>query len=297
MAVRAADEAVAAAPNHREARSLRMKAWESLQSPQTVKDANTVENGSPVRLSLAFPSVVPLGTETHLWQPARVADTSTRRYNPVSIGMPAGPTTPDGNLPLSKRFLLWIDGVGGYLVCLAPRVTFGQATADGPIDVPLFADVSRLHAEISRDDEGYVLESGRDVQVNGQSAKRTVLVCGDRITLGATCQLVFRRPVPISPTARLELVSGHRLPLAVDGVLLMAESLLLGAEGRVHVGLPDGVPGNVVLYRSKDGLGIRCEGSFIVDGRPCEGRSPLPLPCVVSTDRFTFAVEPIGARM
>ena len=52
--------------------------------------------------------------------------------------------TPDGAPP--KRFLLWIDGVGGYLICLGPRVTFGQATADGSVDVPLFADVSRLHA-------------------------------------------------------------------------------------------------------------------------------------------------------
>src|SRR5213078_2141129 len=51
--------------------------------------------------------------------------------------------------PLPKRFFLWVDGVGGYLVCLSPRVTFGQATAEGPIDVPLFADVSRLHAEVT----------------------------------------------------------------------------------------------------------------------------------------------------
>ena len=97
--------------------------------------------------------------------------------------------------------------------------------------MPLFADVSRLHAEVSRDGEGYVLESTRGVQVNGAAAARAVLKCGDRVTLGATCQFVFRQPVPISPSARLELVSGHRLPLAVDGVLLMADNLILGPGG------------------------------------------------------------------
>ena len=56
-----------------------------------------------------------------------------------------------------KRFLLWVDGVGGFLVCLNARVTFGQAVAEGPVDVPLFAELSKLHAELFRDAEGYVL--------------------------------------------------------------------------------------------------------------------------------------------
>src|SRR5262249_55615739 len=75
--------------------------------------------------------------------------------------LPPLTSSQSGNPALPKRFLLWVDGVGGYLVCLSHRVTFGQATSDGPIDVPLFADVSRLHAEITRDGEGYVVESGK----------------------------------------------------------------------------------------------------------------------------------------
>src|SRR5262249_59757954 len=60
--------------------------------------------------------------------------------------------------PLPKRFFLWIDGVGAYLVCLGNRVSIGQATGEGPVDVPLFADVSRIHAALTRDTEGYLLE-------------------------------------------------------------------------------------------------------------------------------------------
>lgn len=301
QAVKAADDAVAAAPSHREARSLRVRAWEALPRLASVSSG---EPSELVRLMIDGPSQAAPGDETRSWNPARPVvalpyhpATPTRNFGPAPSNGSVTSTAGEPPSTTAKRFLLWIDGVGGYLVCLSSRVTFGQATADGPIDVPLFADVARLHAEIARDEEGYVLESGREVQVNGHSAKRAVLACGDRITLGATCQLVFRKPVPISPTARLELVSGHRLPLAVDGVLLMAESLLLGSRTRSHVGLPSELPGNVVIYRTKEGLGVKYEGNFTIDGKPCQGRSPLSLPGVVSADRFTFAVEPVGVRI
>ncbi|MGL6096855.1 MAG: FHA domain-containing protein [Fimbriiglobus sp.] len=278
-----ADEAVAVAPNHREARSLRARAWDAVRPP-----------AEPALVRL---SVVSAGTdlghpETQSWVAANLAPTHRHGGSSSSSGSAGA-----AGVPHSQRFLLWIDGVGGFLVCLAPRVTIGQATGDGPIDVPVFADVSRLHAEISRDSEGYVLESGRDVRVNGQPTKRATLACGDRLTLGPTCQFVFRKPVAISPTARLELVSGHRLPQAVDGVLLMAESLILGPPGKSHVALADRDVGTAVIYRSKDGLGVKYDGRFAVDGRPCDGRSPLPLPGVVTGDGFTFAVEPVGPRL
>lgn len=198
---------------------------------------------------------------------------------------------------MPKRFLLWVDGVGGYLVCLANRVTFGQATGEAPIDVPLFADVSRLHAEITRDGEGYVVESTKSVLVNGQAATRSVLVSGDRVTLGTTCQFLFHKPVPISSTARLQLTSGHRLPVAVDGVLLMGNELMLGSGPEAHVVLP-GLPEAVLIYRSKEGLAVRVPGgSFRIDDQPCRDRARLPLPAVVSSDSFTFAVEPVPPRL
>src|SRR5437588_2113599 len=60
---------------------------------------------------------------------------------------------------------LWIDGVGGYLLCLSHRVTLGQALVDRQVDIALIADVSRHHATIQRDPEGYFLEAQRKVQI------------------------------------------------------------------------------------------------------------------------------------
>src|SRR5438876_748117 len=109
-----------------------------------------------------------------------------------------------------SRFLLWIDGVGGYLVCPKPRVTLGQPGGEPAPDLAILADVSRHHATIQRDSEGYFLEAIRKLALNGQPAEKAFLRSGDRLTLGSACQLVFTQPVPFSVSARLELVSGQR---------------------------------------------------------------------------------------
>jgi hypothetical protein len=192
-----------------------------------------------------------------------------------------------------RRILLWVDGVGGYLICLTNRITLGQATGEAPVDVPLLADVSRMHATLSRDPEGYVIEAARPILVNGKPQTRASLQPADRVTLGNSCQFLFQQPVPVSASARLDLVSGHRLPFSVSAILLMAESLVLGPGNQVHVPLPDRKD-NLVLFRHKDGLGLRCSGEFVIDGRRCKDRGALGLRASASGPDFTLAIEPAG---
>jgi hypothetical protein len=197
---------------------------------------------------------------------------------------------------LASRFLLWIDGVGGYLVCLGSRIALGQASADGHVDVPFVADVSRVHATLTRDAEGYVLEGSRLIQVNGQTTTRALLRANDRVTLGPSCQFQFRQPVPLSTTARLDLVSGHRLPLSVDGILLMAETLILGSGPQVHVAMPD-LQQPFVLFRHKDGLGYRHAGALTINGQKGAERGVLGPRAAVTGDDFAFALESVGTRL
>ncbi|HXG10452.1 MAG TPA: FHA domain-containing protein [Gemmataceae bacterium] len=204
--------------------------------------------------------------------------------------LPAEPAEPP------QRFLLWIDGVGGYLVCMGSRVTLGQATTDATVDIPLFADVSRLHATLIRDPEGYCLEAARPVTVNGKPIDKVLLRPNDRITLGSACQLQFVQPAAISISARLDLVSKHRLPLAVDAVLLMADTLLLGPGPQMHVTVPE-LKQPVVLYRNKDRLAVRYPGNLIIDGQRCSERGQLGPNSSVVADDFAFAIEPVGTRM
>jgi tetratricopeptide (TPR) repeat protein len=216
---------------------------------------------------------------------------------PITVAMPRAELVeePPTNEPAS-RFLLWIDGVGGYLVCLGSRIALGQASADGHVEVPFVADVSRVHATLSRDAEGYVLEGSRSIQVNGQTMTRALLRPNDRVTLGPSCQFQFRQPVPVSATARLDLVSGHRLPLSVDGILLMAETLILGSGPQVHVAVPD-LKQPFVLFRHKDGLGYRHAGTLLVNGQKSVERGVLGPRATVTGDEFAFALESVGTRM
>jgi tetratricopeptide (TPR) repeat protein len=236
-----AEQVLAIAPAHGEARSLRARAWRALV-PVTVT------------------------------QPAEEPE-----------------TTPTVSSP--SRFWLWIDGVGGYLVCLGNRLTFGQALPNAPVDVPLVADVSRLHATLTRDAEGYVLEAVRPIQVNSNTVNRSGLQSGDRFTLGSTCQFLFRLPVPGSMTARVDLVSGHRLPMSVDGVLLMAETLVISSGPQAHIVVPD-LKQPVVLFRQRDVLGVRHQGEFTVNGQRSNGRAFLPVVANVSGQDIAFAIEP-----
>ena len=174
-------------------------------------------------------------------------------------------------------------------------MAFGQAANRGPVDVPLFADVSRLHAEIHRDGEGYVLESGHNVAVNGTPAKRTVLKPEDRITFGSTCQLLFQQPVPISPTAKLELVSGHRLPVAVDAVWLMAENLGAGRRPlRPHIVVPTCPARPCSSARRRVGRSAR--GEVPRRRRTARRAAILRVPCHVNAEHLSFALEPLAAK-
>ena len=97
-------------------------------------------------------------------------------------------------------------------------------------------DLSRNHATLTRNGEGYLLQAHHASFVNGKPVgDQVVLHDGDVIRLGSTVELEFRQPSPVSATARLSILSRHRLPLAVDGVLLMAETCIVGEALQAHI--------------------------------------------------------------
>jgi hypothetical protein len=190
----------------------------------------------------------------------------------------------------ATQFLLWIDGVGGYLVCLNHRITLGQANPAAPVDVALLADVSRHHATLQRDPEGYFLEAVRKVQVNGKPTEKALLHSGDRITLGNSCQLQFWQPVPASTSARLDLVSGHRFVQPVQAAILMADTLLLGPGSQGHIPVPD-LPQALVIYRQRAGLSVRWPGAVQVGNQTFKERAPLEPGTTVCTEHVCLALD------
>lgn len=200
-----------------------------------------------------------------------------------------------GHREPATQYLLWVDGVGGYLVCLSHRVTLGQASLDPLVDIALLADVSRHHATIQRDAEGYFLEAVRRTAVNGQSAERVFLRSGDRVTLGGSCQVQFRQPVPVSTSARLDVVSGHRFVLPVQAAILMADTLVLGPHEHSHVLVPD-LTQPLILYRTKQGLSARWTGVLHVGKKTFQERAPIEAGTTLSTEQVSLALDRVDAR-
>ncbi|MDG3003525.1 FHA domain-containing protein [Paludisphaera mucosa] len=298
----AAEAVVACVPEHPAARQARAKAWQQIAAIGPSSGSQWARRpAEPARVVRTSNPVADPGDEAppqkgegecRVFPILGPAAPASRRVDPAPVRplARASATGPRG------RFLLWADAVGGFLVCLEDRIVLGRAGADSPADVPLMGDLSRNHATLVRGSESYMLEPHRDSFVNGRRVNEpTVLRSGDVIRLGSTVELEFRQPSPFSATARLAIISRHRLPIAVDGVLLMADTCIVGPASQAHIPAPT-LRDPVVLYRQGASLWCRAKGGFEVDGRPCVSRAPLTLTSSVLGEGFSFSLEPLGSN-
>lgn len=190
-----------------------------------------------------------------------------------------------------SRFLLWVDAVGGFLVCAEPQVRLGQAVPECRVEVPLLADLSRHHATIRRDGEGYLIDPIGETQRGGQPLRHAAwLADGDILGLGRSLRLRFSRPHPLSATATLEILSHHQTRPTTDRVLLAAETCVLGPSPECHVLCRDW-PGEVVLFRRPDGWHCRAQQPLEIDGRQEVRSGRLTLRSRVAGPGFSFSLE------
>ncbi|OHB66829.1 MAG: hypothetical protein A2V70_03825 [Planctomycetes bacterium RBG_13_63_9] len=196
-------------------------------------------------------------------------------------------------MPQHESFMLWVDAVGGFWVCLADEVTLGQPVCRGTVDVPILGDISSRHARIRRDGEAYLIEAIRDVHVNGRPVERVAsLTDGSRVALGQSVRLAFRRPHPLSATARLDIVSHHHTQPSSDAVLLMADSCILGPDPRSHVVCRDWKQ-EVILYRHDGSLHCRTTGSLEIDGVCHQRHGQMTRSSHVVGNGFSLSLEEI----
>ncbi|MCH7989806.1 MAG: FHA domain-containing protein [Planctomycetes bacterium] len=193
-----------------------------------------------------------------------------------------------------SRLMLWIDGVGAYLLCLGQRVSIGGPAVDSnPAEIPLLANLSRRHATFVRNGEGYLLEAHSLTRVAGRPiADRTYLNDGYELEFGDSVRLRFRLPSVLSTSARLEFLSNHRPAYNVDGVILMDESCLIGPGAENHVQCSDW-PESVVLFLRNSELYCKARSSLFIDGVPAGDDSAISPGNVVTGTDFCFRIETI----
>ena len=195
------------------------------------------------------------------------------------------------------RFLLWIDGVGGYLLCLSERMTIGgPADSHSAADLTLLANLSRRHATLVRSGEGYVLEPHASTSVGGRLvAEPTSLDGGYELRLGTSVRLQFRLPTVLSGTAVLTFVSDHRPIYSVDGVIMMEHNCLLGPGPDNHVVCPEASE-SIVLFRRDGKFWCKSRSVVLIDDKPNREGGPIAVGCVVSTADVRFRLEEMPRR-
>jgi hypothetical protein len=269
---------------------------ENLHAALAVSDWTRVLAVASELLDMAPESRVARDARKRAWAQVgeRLGDSRSLGDTQHWAGTPESGTKPASDGPRAGRFMLWIDAVGGYLVCLGSEIIVGQAHPNAKVDVPIQADISRRHIKIRREGEGYVLEPlAPNVTLDGKPLSGPALLSdGDEVVLNDAVRLRFRKPHVLSASAKLEVLSAHRTQPFADGVLLMAESCVLGPKWQNHVVCRDW-SGDVVLYRQDERIFCRAMESIEIDGKLHDGRGPVrPGSQVLGTD-FSMTLEAV----
>ncbi|MBM4000901.1 MAG: FHA domain-containing protein [Planctomycetes bacterium] len=254
-----ADQLLAIAPECRLARDVRQRAWAKV--------------GSPLRDSRSL-------AETHsCGAPGREPAVPAKGMDRRRLDDPA-------------RFRLWVDGVGGFLVCARPELRIGQAAPGSDVDLAMLGDLSRTHATIRREGDGYVLEPTAATRIGGRPIDGPALLRDeDVIELGPSIRLRFRQPHALSATARIDFASSHRPQPSVDGVLLMAESCVLGPRKSNHVLCREWAK-DVILFQRDGRLYCRASEPIEIDGNLFDGRGEITRRSRIVGGDFTLSTEP-----
>ncbi len=188
--------------------------------------------------------------------------------------------------------LMWVDAVGGFLVYLADEVSIGQAVPGAKVDLPILGDLSRRHAILIRDGEDYLVDPVGPVSVEGNTIIRpTRLADGDEIGLGSRVRLRFRQPNALSNTARLDILSHHRTQPSADGILLLAETCLLGPTDENHI-VCRNWPDQVILTRTPDGrFRFKAGKTVSVDGVATCDTGTIDWGARIASEDFALSLE------
>lgn len=190
-----------------------------------------------------------------------------------------------------RHSILWIDGIGGYLLWDKPELVLGQALADSPADVGVVGDLSRQAAALRRMGADYLLQPLQSTKVNGLTIDRPHLLRdGMLIEVGNSVKIRFRRPNALSGTARLEMVSIHRWKPTVDAVLLLADCCIIGPRAGSHIACNDW-RNEVLLIGKGNQWQLRTAEEVQINGQRAPGQLVIAPGTRVRGEDFSLSFE------
>jgi tetratricopeptide (TPR) repeat protein len=193
-------------------------------------------------------------------------------------------------------FLIWVDGVGGYLICTQAINLIGQAVHGTVVSIPLQADVRQRHARIEAVGGVHLIQPLGPMQIDGRSAtldERHVLKTGQTITLGSGVRLAYAQTHPLSKSARMDFVSRHRTQPWSDGIILAGKSIILGPNPNNHIFCPRWKH-DLILFRRNDQWWARSNCKFCIDDAPRALEGPIQFNSHLLGEEFSLTLEPVN---
>lgn len=191
-----------------------------------------------------------------------------------------------------ERLMLWVDGVGGFLLCTDNELVVGQAIPECRVDIPILGDLKRSHMRVQRCDDSHLITPIGPVETEGQTINaKTMLRNGQTLSLGGV-QLRYSIPHPLSTSARLDITSRHRTQPWSDAILLVADTIVLGPKRNSHIVCPEWEH-ELILYRRKGDWFCRTSGNIEVDGQVFYTEAPLEPDCRISSEDCSMTLESI----
>lgn len=215
--------------------------------------------------------------------------------SPGSPQSPRSPRSPDAPATYkTNSFILWIDGVGGYLVCVDDVNTIGQAIENAQVSIPIAGDLRRRHARIETSHGQHLLQDiGGGVKVDGEDLTGTVELKSDQtIELDGGLRLRYTQSHPLSKSARLDFLSRHRTHPWSDAVLLAGQSIVLGPNRDNQVFCPFW-KSDLILFRRKSKWFCRSKTPFEIDGVKVEKEGEIQFNSRIEGIDFSMTLEPL----
>ncbi len=197
---------------------------------------------------------------------------------------------------VANTFLLWVDGVGGFLVCTAERNIIGQALPQAEISIPVLGDLRRRHARLETIDGRHLMQFlGSERSEGFEVDQPLALRCGQTVGLDGGVKLKYSQTHPLSSTARIDFVSRHRTQPWSDAILLAGQSIVLGPNRNNHVHCP-WWNNDLILFHRNQKWFTRTKGKFVIDGREVDSEGPIELNSTICGEDFSLTLEPAFAK-
>ncbi len=186
--------------------------------------------------------------------------------------------------------ILWIDGVGGFLCCDQDEILIGQAIGGSVADLGIVGDLSRQAAAIRRSGSDYLLQPLQAMCLNDSPVERAQILANKAVLQLGRVRVGFSKPNPLSATARLDLLSLNKWKPNVDGVLLLADSCVIGPNPGSHVKCT-AWKNELLMFRHGEGWCFRTLAEVDVNGKKTQGQIPITAGMRIRGEDFSLSVE------